>query len=396
MTGKASGEGFVSAILINGVPYPIERGEKEIAFSHDVPLEDGSNHIRVVVEDLLGNRSEALVTVISKHDGPGITLSEVVPEEHEGKRFVKVTGEINDSAGIRRILVGTREVTPDGAKNFHLDVTVERTDNNVAYVVRAFDILDNETMAPIDLSQIIRAEKDAADAVSKQVAAERAAEEKATREREQASRQRELARLTALQQESLRLAAVKELADKRAQEKAEAERIARDKAERERVAAEKRQQEQQAAERAAEEKRAAEEARAEQVARQKAEDEQRLREETERIRIANEKEEQERMAAEKAAAEKTAAELSERQQLALQIAEREEVARLKTEAERRKRERIAREQLAQEQAEQERLQRRLHPKLAECICLFPERSHRRKMENVHGNGPQTTGRFCVA
>src|ERR1035437_2149782 len=39
---------------------------------------------------------------------------------------------------------------------------------------------------------------------------------------------------------------------------------------------------------------------------------------------------------------------------------------------------------------------RLRPKLAECICLFPERSHRRKMENVYGNGPQTAGRFGVA
>ena len=81
LTGKASGDAFVSSIAINGDLYPVAKGEKEISFSRDILLEDGNNIITVVARDLAGNSTEAAVTVFAKRDGPGITLSELVQEE---------------------------------------------------------------------------------------------------------------------------------------------------------------------------------------------------------------------------------------------------------------------------------------------------------------------------
>ena len=356
LAGKAGGEGFISVISINGSPYPVEKAEKEISFSREIQLEDGSNLIRVLAEDLLGNRSEATVTVVAKRDGPGITLSEVIPEERGGKRFVKVTGEITDSAGIRRILVGTQEVVLKDTKSYRLDIAVERTGDSANYLVRAFDILDNETVAPIDLGQIIRAEKDAADAASRQRAElERAARDKAARA--QAAQQLEVERLTRLQQESQRLAQEKMLADKIATEKAEAERLAREQAENARITKEKAEQQKLAAERAEAERLASEKAEAERLARIQAGRDRLARETAERVRAAHEKREMERLARERVEQERLASEKAEQERIAVERAEQERLAQERAELEKLAREKALLEKSAKEKAEKTRLAR---------------------------------------
>lgn len=336
LSGKAQGEGFISAIRINGKPYPVEKSEKEVPFIQSIELEDGANSILVFVEDLLGNRSEMKVTVNAKRDGPGIALSKVVPEERNGMRFVRVTGEITDSAGIRRITVGNKDVTSNDDKLYRLDIAVERTADSSTFFVRAFDVLGNETVAPIDLSQLIRDERIAEDAsVRQQKELERLAEEEAAREL--AAQQLALQRLTMLQQEALQRAQKKAEADKVAAEKLELERVMRAEAEKVRIARELAEQQALAAERA----------KAERLAREKAEQQ----------RMAIELAERERLAVEKASAEKAAQEIIQQQLLAQQKIEQDRADRQKAEAKRLELEQIAREQRARDSAEQERRER---------------------------------------
>ena len=430
LAGKAVGEGFISAISVNGDPYPVEKGEKEISFSREIQLEDGSNTIRVLAVDLLGNKSEVTVTAIAKRDGPGITLSEVAPVEQGGKHFVRVTGEIDDTVGIRRVLVGPREVAPKDAKNYHLDLSVERKGDNAAYVVRAFDTLGNETVAPIDLTQIIRAEKDAAETASRQQAEqERAAREKAAQERAlseqaakaaaaeqaaqavqaalaaqaaqaaeqaaqaaakaahaaqaaqaaeqaaQAAQQRELERLATLQQESERQAQLKAEAEKIAREKAEADRLAREAAEQERLAREKDEQQKLATERAEAERLARENAENERLAVIRAERDKMAREAAEKLRLDNEQREMKRLARERAEQERLARENAEQARKAVEQAEQERLAQERSILEKQAKERVLAEQAALAKVRQERLAR----EEAECARIAKEKSEQERL-----------------
>jgi len=376
LKGTASGEGFVSSISINGTPYPVDKGEKEISFSRDIQLEDGSNAISVVVTDLAGNTSETKVSVIAKRDGPGVTLSEVVPELRDGKRFVKVNGEVTDSAGIRRILVASQQVDTKDVNRYQLDMAVERTSENSTYQIRAFDILGNETVAIIDLSQIIRAEKDDSEraAAHQRAELEQAARDKVSRE-QQAVQQREDERLADLQREAQRLVLLQAAADKIAQAKSAAERLARETAEQLRIAAEKAEQQKLATERAEAERLVLEKAEQERVARVQAAQDKLARETAEKQRRADEKREMERLAQERITQERLAQEKAEEQRnavaraeqerlaqeraelekLALQKAMAEQAALVKAEAEQRAREEAERTRISNEKIEQDRL-----------------------------------------
>ncbi|MDD2365115.1 MAG: CsgG/HfaB family protein [Desulfuromonadaceae bacterium] len=345
VVGKAVGEGFVSSITINGNSYPVDKGEKEISFSQEIQLEDGSNIISVVATDLTGNSSESALTVVAKREGPGITLSEVIPEERNGKRFVKVRGDITDSSGISHIIVGSQDVNPKGAKTYHLDISVERLGDTTSYPLRAFDVLDNETVASIDLSQLIQAEKDkdkdAADSALKK----------------QVEQQLELERLAKLQQEAQQLALLKAAAEKAALEKSLAERLAREVAEKARLAKEIAERRRLATERANAERLAREKAENERLAEIQAQEQRRLREESEKLRVANEKLELERLAKMRAEEERLARENAEKARRAIELAEKERLERERAALEKLAQERALREEMARQEAEKARLVR---------------------------------------
>ncbi len=154
-------------------------------------------------------------------------------------------------------------------------------------------------------SEEIGAEDNAEDSRSADSYEEKASEEASEAEENSSAQGEDNAekeRLEALRAaEEARIAAEKAEAERIAAEKAEAERIAAEKAEAERIAAEKAEAERIAAEKAEAERIAAEKAEAERIAAEKAEAE----------RIAAEKAEAERIAAEKAEAERKAREEEE-------------------------------------------------------------------------------------
>jgi hypothetical protein len=176
----------------------------------------------------------------------------------------------------------------------------------------------------------------------KQLASEKAEQERLAAEKAEKVEQE---RLAAEQAEQERLAA----------EKVEQERLTAEKAEQERLAAEKVEQERLAAEQAEQERLAAEKVEQERLAAEKAEQERLAAEKVEQERLAAEKAEQERLTAEKVEQERLAAEKAEQERLAAEKVEQERLAAEKAEQERLAAEKVEQERLAKEKAEQERL-----------------------------------------
>jgi AsmA-like protein/histone H1-like nucleoprotein HC2 len=185
-------------------------------------------------------------------------------------------------------------------------------------------------------------------AEAKRIAAEKATEEK--RAAEQAAEEKRLAEKAAAD----KAAAEKAAAEKRAAEEAAAEKLAAEKAAAEKRAAEKAAAEKALAEKRAAEKAAAEKRAAEKAAAEKALAEKRAAEKAEAEKRAAEKAAAEKAQAEKRAAEKAAAEKAQAEKRAAEKAEAEQRAAEKAQAEREAAEKRAAEKAAAEQAAAEK------------------------------------------
>ena len=108
--GKVSGKGLVSQVSVNTMPYRFEMAKESIDFEKELAVEDGENIIRITAGDLLGNKSEKTLTVIVDREGPSVNISDVRNEDKNGKKYVRITGEVSDSTGIGRVLVNGKEI----------------------------------------------------------------------------------------------------------------------------------------------------------------------------------------------------------------------------------------------------------------------------------------------
>ena len=155
--GKVAGEGLVSRVVVNGEPYRFELAREEIDFEKEIQLSDAENRITVVCEDLLGNRSEKNLVLSVDREGPGITLSDIRGEEKDGQKLVRISGTVSDATGIRKVMVGDQELPVKGEKNYAFDISIERKKIGGSLLIQAFDILDNDTAAVIDLKKELAA-----------------------------------------------------------------------------------------------------------------------------------------------------------------------------------------------------------------------------------------------
>ncbi|MBI5196384.1 MAG: hypothetical protein HZA10_08680 [Nitrospirae bacterium] len=122
--GKTSGAGLIAKILINNNPYRFDLAKEDIEFEKELSVDDGENMIVVTAEDLLGHRSKKTIAVFVDREGPAINILDILMEERDGEKFVRITGEINDSTGIRNILLGDKAIKIDDLKTYEFNISI--------------------------------------------------------------------------------------------------------------------------------------------------------------------------------------------------------------------------------------------------------------------------------
>ncbi len=155
--GKATGNGYVAKININGKPYRFDLAEKEIFFEMNVDLSDGTEKIVVTAEDLLGSPSVKTVAISIDREGPAISIFDIVKETTGGKDIVRITGSVNDSTGISRLLMNNKTIAVKNADVHDFDVMLDRASLPSPFVIQAYDSLDNVTRAEIDIEKELTA-----------------------------------------------------------------------------------------------------------------------------------------------------------------------------------------------------------------------------------------------
>lgn len=155
--GSISGEGYVSRITINNEPYRFDLARKTIVFEKEIVIEEDTDKIVIVSEDLLGNVSMKTLSLNVDRAGPTINIFDIYTETENGRETVRITGEVNDSTGIRKLLLDDRNVAVNDSKDYQFDISMERGSGSMFLVIKAFDILNNETTAEIDIEEELSA-----------------------------------------------------------------------------------------------------------------------------------------------------------------------------------------------------------------------------------------------
>jgi hypothetical protein len=184
---SAVSDAFISRVTVNGVPFPVEEAKSKISIVQEVSLDDDPKEIRIVAEDLAGNRSVASLPVQVKREGPVLTISLISYERRDQKSYARVLGEVSDGLGIQSVRVGGRQVKANGARAYTIDLVVERKDADTL-IVQAEDIIGNETVAEVKLSGIIAEERVAQEKDARERQAREAAEQQQTAEKERLAR----------------------------------------------------------------------------------------------------------------------------------------------------------------------------------------------------------------
>jgi hypothetical protein len=148
--GKASGEAYIARITVNNEPIRFDLSKQEVPFEKEVPVSDGAAVVVVVAEDLLGRRCEKTTSLIVDREGPNINIADVIAEVKDGRRVLRVTGEVTDETGIRQVFLNDKSIEVGGSKTYEFSVSIERGAPSARLTIQALDVLGNDTKAEID------------------------------------------------------------------------------------------------------------------------------------------------------------------------------------------------------------------------------------------------------
>ncbi len=149
--GKVTGDGYVSMIHINDRPARFDLAKKEIEFREDIEVREGENVITIVSEDLAGSMSQKKISITVDREGPAVQIIDISPAEGNPD-FVRVTGRVNDSTGLRRLTINDETIEIRDLKEHGFDIVVNKN-TRAEISVHAVDSLDNETTAVLDLGR---------------------------------------------------------------------------------------------------------------------------------------------------------------------------------------------------------------------------------------------------
>jgi hypothetical protein len=155
--GRVTGQGYISKLLINDMPYRVDLARQTIEFEKELPVTEDMKSITIVSEDLLGAMSVRTIALKIDREGPAINIFDIVSEKTGGKEVVRITGEVNDGTGIRQLLLNGKEMKTNDAKTYEFNTVVERKSAAASFVIKAFDSLNNETTAELDIEKELTA-----------------------------------------------------------------------------------------------------------------------------------------------------------------------------------------------------------------------------------------------
>jgi hypothetical protein len=101
--GQASDDTFVSRIEVGGAKVPQEVALKEVSFCQEVSIYRGRNDVTLIAEDLIGRRTETVLTVVCDREGPQLVLDDINYRDSTQGRAVTIKGFVDDEHPIHKV-----------------------------------------------------------------------------------------------------------------------------------------------------------------------------------------------------------------------------------------------------------------------------------------------------
>lgn len=147
--GVAKDDTYVKRIRINGREQPIDLGAAEIPFAAEIPLQPGSNQIRIEAVDICGNATEWAREITSDRSGPLINFNSI---QRTGavSSSCRIKGFVSDPAGVRSIRINGESLPLAGGETVDFQYPFDPTGSTSEIVITAEDGAGNATTAVVD------------------------------------------------------------------------------------------------------------------------------------------------------------------------------------------------------------------------------------------------------
>jgi tetratricopeptide (TPR) repeat protein len=146
--GTATDDQYISDIQIHGIPYDFQGAAKQVHFKKELTLNQGTYHIPIKIENLLGGTSNNLLTIHVDHQGPMI---EIVSFEIMRGNVLAVEGIVSDQYTNNHLFVGQQKIdlTPGNKSSFQVKQAIAPDQEQI--LLTAIDRAGNKTKAVLDL-----------------------------------------------------------------------------------------------------------------------------------------------------------------------------------------------------------------------------------------------------
>jgi hypothetical protein len=155
--GKITGHGYVSKILINDKPYRFDLARQTVEFEKEVSLAEETKSIRIVSEDLLGTVAAKTISLTVDREGPKISVFDIKAEAVNGTDGFRITGEVMDRSGLKNLIVNGKTKVVNKSKSYEFDIVMATESLAGTFVIQASDILNNRTVAELDIEKELTA-----------------------------------------------------------------------------------------------------------------------------------------------------------------------------------------------------------------------------------------------
>lgn len=148
LKGEASDDFYVSRLMVAGKPVRIEQATPKLSFSRDVPLQAGVNEIVVEAFDLVNQRVEKRLHIVSDRQAPQLSIADInVGVDAQGHSSVTLKGSVWDANGVKELTIGGQKVEADSATGAFSIVLQGRKESEFTFI--AVDKADNRAEGTI-------------------------------------------------------------------------------------------------------------------------------------------------------------------------------------------------------------------------------------------------------
>ena len=159
--GIAHDDTFVRHITIGADEVPIDVSSKRIPFEAIVPLVPGLNDIPVVITDLAGKKSKALLKIAVDRSGPTIKIDEHAGSDRPLKTDFLLKGQVFDDQGLADLEVDGRTFSCRGEQSVKIDQSLSIESGKQELLVEVRDLAGNSTTATLGLKDDTKSKRPA-------------------------------------------------------------------------------------------------------------------------------------------------------------------------------------------------------------------------------------------